>query len=63
MAEVPAPVVISVRQQLVTCGMNDTPSFNGQSDAERVASEAFMDDYHTAMDKDWSDLDSKAKPA
>ena len=39
--------MFNVRQAMVNCGVSDTAFFNGETPAERLASEVFADDFDT----------------
>ena len=52
----------TVRSALVLCGVNDAPPLWEQmTDAQRIASDLFDDDFNTCMDKTFSDLDEDWK--
>ena len=46
-----APQVYTVREAMTECGVNDVDLFDGRTQAERLATDLFSDDFHTCMDK------------
>ena len=51
----------TVRSALALCGVNDVIGWNNQTDAQRIASDLFDDDFHSCMDKTFSALDEDWK--
>jgi len=62
MAAVPAPPpVFTVRDAMVSCGINDVALFNGDTSAERIAFDVFGDTFATCLDKTFEELDGDFK--
>jgi hypothetical protein len=45
------PVISTVYDAMVACGVNDAGDFNGDTPAVRIATDLFGDDFATCMDK------------
>jgi hypothetical protein len=45
------------RSALAACGVSDVIGWNNQTDAQRIASDLFDDDFNSCMDKTFSQLD------
>ena len=56
-----APAVYTVREAMTECGVDDVDLFDGRTQAERLATDLFSDDFHTCMDKTHAELDSDFK--
>ena len=54
MAALP-PVFTAVYDAMVLCDVNDINQHDGETPAERIASETFMDDFTSCMDKKMDD--------
>jgi hypothetical protein len=46
---------------MVVCGVNDEALFDGDTAAQRIATDLFGDDFVTCMDKSFTELDSEFK--
>lgn len=57
----PVPTVYTVSEAMAECGVNNVDLFEGKTQAERLASDLFSDDFHTCMDKTHGELDSDFK--
>ena len=57
----PVPIVYTVRDAMVECGVNNTDIFDGKTPAQRLAEDLFSDDFSTCMDKTHEELDSDFK--
>jgi hypothetical protein len=55
------PVVFTVYDAMVACGVNDADNFDGETPAVRIATDLFGDDFATCMDKSFTELDSEFK--
>ena len=51
----------TVRSALAACGVSDVIGWNNQTDAQRIASDLFDDDFNSCMDKTFSQLDEDWK--
>ena len=51
----------SVRDAMALCGLNNVNLFHGQTQAQRVASEVFGDDFHLCRDKTGDELKEDVK--
>ena len=51
----------SVRDALALCGLNNVNLFHGETQAQRVASEVFGDDFHLCRDKTGDELKEDIK--
>ena len=51
----------NVRSALALCGVSDVVGWNNQTDAQRIASDLFDDDFRSCMDKTFSSLDEDWK--
>ena len=56
-----APALYTVLDAIVACGVDNATMFNGNTAAERVATDIFDDDFSTCMDKDLKELDDDLK--
>ena len=56
-----AAIPHTVRSALALCGVSNVIGWNNQTDAQRIASDLFDDDFHTFMDKTFSALDKDWK--
>ena len=56
-----APIMHTVEDAIILCGVNDTTSFNGDTKAERIADDVFDDDFQSCMDKTIKELDEDLK--
>ena len=56
-----AAALQTVRSALVLCGVSDVVGWNNQTDAQRIASDLFDDDFRSCMDKTFSSLDEDWK--
>ena len=43
--------VFTVRQAITSCGVNDVALFAGQTNAQRIVTECFDDDFNSCLDK------------
>ena len=59
--DLPVPDTYTVREAMIECGVNDTDVFEGKTQAERLATDLFGDDFQTCMDKTHTELDSDFK--
>ena len=57
----PVPDTYTVREAMVECVVNDTEAFEGKTQADRLATDLFGDDFQTCMDKTHTKLDSDFK--
>ena len=51
----------TIRQALSACGIDDVAIINGQTNAQRMASEMFLDSFQVCMDKTYDDLKNELK--
>ena len=51
----------TVRMAITTCGVNDVAQWNGQTKAQRIASDMFNDKIKMAMDKTMEEIDADFK--
>ena len=51
-----AAVTYTVKDTMVACGCDDHISFNGQTVAERIATDIFDDDFESGVDISYSNL-------
>ena len=56
-----APPVNTVLDAVIACGVDNNALFDGDTAAERIATDLFDDDYVSAMDKTWEELDTDFK--
>ena len=59
----PVQPVFTVYDAMIACGVDDAQNnrFNGDTQAERLSSELFIDDFHTCMDLTNKDMDDVFK--
>jgi len=55
------PPVFTVFDTMVLSGANDADNFQGRSSAQRIATDIFVNDFNTSMDKTYKDLDDDLK--
>ena len=53
--------VFTVYNAMVICGCDDAIAFNGATQAERIATDIFDDNYESCIDKSYDDLDEDLK--
>jgi hypothetical protein len=56
-----APPVFTVRDAMIVCGVNNINLFDGDTPAQRIATDLFGDDFATCMDKGLTELDYEFK--
>ena len=56
-----APIIHTVQDAIILCGVNDATSFNGATKIERIADDVFDDDFQSCMDKTIKELDEDLK--
>ena len=56
-----APIMHTVQDAIILCGVNDATVFNGSTKAERIADDVFDDDFQSCMDKTIKELDEDLK--
>lgn len=61
MAAAVPPPLHTVREAMTVCGVNDVDQWQGQTKAQRIASEIFNDDFNSCMDLSISDLSEDFK--
>ena len=57
----PNPPTYTVLEAVIACGVDNNAMFDGNTAAERIATDLFDDSYVTAMDKTWEELDTDFK--
>jgi len=55
------PPAFTVRDAMVACGVDDAALFQGQTAAQRIATDIFDDNFDSCMDKTFTELDSDFK--
>ena len=55
------PTQYTIREAMEECGVNNQDLFENKTQAERLASDLFSDDFNTCMDKTHEELDSDFK--
>ena len=62
MAAAPAQLpVFTIRDAMIACGMDDVHLFDGETQAQRFATEVFDNDFTACMDKTFEELDDDFK--
>ena len=56
-----APAAFTVLDAIIACGVDNAIQHNGNTAAERIATDIFNDDFQTCMDKDLKELDDDLK--
>lgn len=57
-----APLMHTVVEAMIACGMDNQEMFNDETKATRLANELFNNDFTTTMDKMYEELDTDLKP-
>jgi hypothetical protein len=55
------PPTFTVNDAIVACGVNNVDLYEGQTQANRISNELFIDDFHTCMDLTNKDIDDVFK--
>ena len=50
--------VTTMRNGMAICGVNDEALFEGETKAQRLANEMFDDNFNTALDKTFEEIDA-----
>ena len=53
----PPPPTFTLQDAMILCGVDDASMFGGVTAAERIAADLFDNDFTSAMDKTWEELD------
>ena len=56
-----APLVYTVLDAIIACGVDNNALFDGHTAAQRIATDLFDDSYVSTMDKTWEELDTDFK--
>ena len=60
-AMIPPAPTFTVREGMVSCGIDDAMAYHGETNAERMASDVFGDTFETCLDKSFEELDADFK--
>ena len=55
------PPINTVLDAIIACGVDNNALFDGDTAAQRIASNLFVNSYETVMDKMWEELDTDFK--